>query len=88
MDRLQLYADDQSSSQTCLSSSALANQTAAGSLESEKSEPSLSANGTRTTEISEQQQAVEKRRYIQVKRAVLFCSKVIDRNLNLSPFEI
>ncbi|KRY12974.1 Triple functional domain protein [Trichinella patagoniensis] len=64
MDRLQLYADDQSSSQTCLSSSALANQTAAGSLESEKSEPSLSANGTRTTEISEQQQAVEKRRYV------------------------
>ncbi|KAL1245925.1 Triple functional domain protein, partial [Trichinella spiralis] len=65
MDRLQLCADDQSSSQTCLSTSALANQTAAaGSLESEKSEPSLSANGTRTTEISEQQQAIEKRRYV------------------------
>ncbi|KRZ17746.1 Triple functional domain protein [Trichinella zimbabwensis] len=62
MDRLQLYADDQSS-QTCLSASALANQTA-GSLESEKSEASLSANGTRMVEISEQQQAVEKRRYV------------------------
>ncbi|KRX93395.1 Triple functional domain protein [Trichinella pseudospiralis] len=62
MDRLQLYADDQSS-QTCLSASVLANQTA-GSLESEKSEASLSANGTRVMEISEQKQAVEKRRYV------------------------